>query len=43
MDEARGLKDKEGVSLTDALQEQGIDFAKVKGSGRELADAAGLH
>ena len=40
MEEARGLKDKDGVALPDALKEHGIDFADVKSSGRELAHAA---
>jgi N-carbamoyl-L-amino-acid hydrolase len=40
MDEARKLTDKDGVRLTDALKEIGIDFEGVKKSGRELARAA---
>jgi hydantoinase/carbamoylase family amidase len=40
MNETRGLKDKDGVRLVDALKEQGIDFERVKGSGKELANAA---
>ena len=28
MDEARGLKDKDGITLPDALKEQGIDFER---------------
>ena len=40
MAEARALQDKEGVTLPDALKEQGIDFAKVKDCGRQLANAA---
>ena len=40
MDEARNLKDKEGISLPEALKEQGIDFEKVKDCGKELEDAA---
>ena len=32
--------DKDGISLPTALKEQGIDFEKVKDSGRELANAA---
>ncbi len=39
MDEARVLKDKDGISLPDALKEVGIDFEKVKDSGRELKNA----
>src|SRR5881227_1591341 len=40
MDEARGLKDKQGVTLPAALAEHGIDFEKVKECGKELANAA---
>jgi N-carbamoyl-L-amino-acid hydrolase len=40
MDEARGLVDKQGVKLPDALKGVGIDFEHVKDSGRELKDAA---
>lgn len=40
MDEARALKDKEGISLPDALKEVGIEFERVKESGQELKDAA---
>ncbi|MDQ2659001.1 MAG: hydantoinase/carbamoylase family amidase [Verrucomicrobiota bacterium] len=40
MGEARVLQDKEGISLPDALQQHGIDFEKVKESGRELKNAA---
>jgi N-carbamoyl-L-amino-acid hydrolase len=40
MAEARGLRDREGVSLPDALAKVGIDFERVKESGRELAKAA---
>src|SRR5690348_3764274 len=40
MDETRGLKDKEGIRLVDATREYGIDFEKVKDSGKELANAA---
>ena len=39
MDEARGLRDKDGVSLPDALTEHSIDFENVKASGKELAGA----
>jgi N-carbamoyl-L-amino-acid hydrolase len=38
--EARGLKDKQGVTLPDALQAVGIDFEKVKASSVELKHAA---
>jgi hydantoinase/carbamoylase family amidase len=41
MNEARGLKDKDGVTLPQALKEHGIDFEKVKDSGKELKNAAG--
>jgi N-carbamoyl-L-amino-acid hydrolase len=40
MDEARGLVDKDGTRLPDALGAVGIDFDRVKESGRELASAA---
>ncbi len=40
MDEARGLVDKAGVTLPDALREVGIDFDRVRDSGKELATAA---
>ncbi len=40
MDEARGLKDKDGIALPDALKEVGIDFERVKDSGKELKNAA---
>ncbi len=40
MDEARGLKDKEGIMLPAALKDQGIDFEKVKDCGKELTSAA---
>jgi len=40
MDEARGLRDRDGVQLPDALREVGIEFEHVKDSGRELASAA---
>jgi hydantoinase/carbamoylase family amidase len=40
LDEARVLKDKAGVSLPDALRQIGIDFERVKESGRELHHAA---
>ncbi len=38
--EARNLRDRDGVRLPDALRELGIDFERVKDSGRELANAA---
>ena len=40
MEEARGLRDKDGVRLVDALREHGIEFENVKASGEELANAA---
>jgi hydantoinase/carbamoylase family amidase len=40
MEEARVLKDRNGISLPDALKAVGIDFATVKESGRELRNAA---
>ncbi|HEX4640704.1 MAG TPA: hydantoinase/carbamoylase family amidase, partial [Chthoniobacterales bacterium] len=40
MDEARALKDKQGVALPAALAEHGIDFEKVKECGKELENAA---
>jgi N-carbamoyl-L-amino-acid hydrolase len=39
MDVARGLRDRDGVALPDALRAVGIDFERVKESGRELAHA----
>lgn len=40
LEEARGLRDHDGVSLPDALAECGIGFDDVKACGRELANAA---
>ena len=40
LDEARRLVDKDGVRLPDALAAVGVEFEKVKESGRELAKAA---
>lgn len=40
MEEARGLVDREGVRLPDALAGVGIDFERVKESGAELKNAA---
>jgi hydantoinase/carbamoylase family amidase len=40
LEEARGLKDKDGVRLPDALQAHGIDLDRVKSAGRELVGAA---
>ena len=40
MNEARGLKDKDGIRLPDSLREVGVDFERVKESGTELKNAA---
>ncbi|HEY1120980.1 MAG TPA: hydantoinase/carbamoylase family amidase [Haloferula sp.] len=40
MNEARGLRDKDGISLPDALAACGIDFENVKACGKELENAA---
>jgi N-carbamoyl-L-amino-acid hydrolase len=40
MDEARGLVDKSGIKLPDALTNVGVDFERVKDSGVELQNAA---
>ncbi len=40
LDEARGLRDKDGIVLPDALKNVGIDFERVKDSGMELKNAA---
>jgi N-carbamoyl-L-amino-acid hydrolase len=40
MNEARGLVDKQGIKLPDALRDVGIDFERVKDSGKELKNAA---
>jgi N-carbamoyl-L-amino-acid hydrolase len=40
MNEARGLVDKQGIKLPDALKNVGIDFDRVKDSGKELQNAA---
>lgn len=40
MNEARGLVDKQGIKLPDALKNVGIDFEHVKDSGKELKNAA---
>lgn len=40
LNEVRGLKDRDGLPLPDALRTVGLDFERVKESGRELADAA---
>jgi hydantoinase/carbamoylase family amidase len=40
MNEARGLRDKGGVGLPEALRAVGVDFERVKESGVELKNAA---
>src|SRR5436305_4394070 len=40
MNEARALKDKDGIGLPDALKQVGVDFEGVKESGKELKNAA---
>jgi N-carbamoyl-L-amino-acid hydrolase len=40
MNEARGLMDKQGIKLPEALKNVGIDFERVKDSGKELKNAA---
>ena len=40
LDEARNLKDKDGISLPDTLRDVGIDIERVKDSGDELQNAA---
>ncbi len=40
MEEARGLRDRDGVGLPEALAEVGIEFERVKESGVELKNAA---
>lgn len=40
LDEARVLRDKDGVRLPDALKSIGVDFENVKDSGQELKNAA---
>ena len=40
MEEARGLVDKDGIRLPDALREHGIDFENVLACGAELTHAA---
>ena len=40
LDEAQNLKDKDGIALPDALKNAGIDFERVKESGKELKNAA---
>jgi N-carbamoyl-L-amino-acid hydrolase len=40
LEEARGLKDKNGIRLPEALREIGVEFERVKESGTELRNAA---
>ncbi len=40
MDEARKLRDRDGIGLSDALKTVGVDFERVKESGAELVNAA---
>ena len=40
LDEARALRDKEGITLPAALEQNGIDFEKVLECRKELANAA---
>ena len=40
MNEARVLRDKQGITLPTALEQHGIDFERVKECGKELANAA---
>src|SRR6187455_1751688 len=40
MNEARGLVDKQGIKLSDALKNVGIDFERAKDCGQELKNAA---
>lgn len=39
-DEVRGLKDRDGVALPDALSENGIDLDRMKESNKQLENAA---
>jgi hydantoinase/carbamoylase family amidase len=40
LNEARGLKDRDGIALPDAIAAHGIEFEKVKEAGIEAEDAA---
>ena len=40
VEEARRLVDRDGITLPDALREQGIDFERVKKCGSQLKNAA---
>ena len=39
MDDSRGLKDREGIGLPEALKKVGVDFERVKECGKELKNA----
>src|SRR5687768_2418898 len=39
-DDVRGLKDKDGVALPDALQEHGVDLDRINESHKQLENAA---
>jgi len=39
-DDVRGLKDRDGVALPDALREHGVDLDRVNEAGRQLENAA---
>ncbi len=39
-DELRGLKDKDGISLVDALAKIGVDFDNIMAAGKQLANSA---
>lgn len=40
LNEARALRDRDGIALSDALREHGIELENAKSCGRELQDAA---
>jgi N-carbamoyl-L-amino-acid hydrolase len=40
VEEARSLKDKDGIGLPNALKDIGVDLDRAKGSGKELKNAA---
>ena len=40
LEEARGLKDKEGIGLPEALREIGVDLERARECGKELKNAA---
>jgi N-carbamoyl-L-amino-acid hydrolase len=40
MNEGRALRDKDGISLPEALKQHAIDFERVKDCGKELRNAA---